>query len=31
MSPIDIQDVMERAKGSVRVGDHEEAERLLKT
>jgi tetratricopeptide (TPR) repeat protein len=30
MSPIDIQDVFERARGSARVGDHEEAERLLK-
>ncbi|AEF80774.1 tetratricopeptide repeat protein [Leadbettera azotonutricia] len=31
MSPIDIQDVLERARGSARVGDHEEAERLLKS
>ncbi|MDR1375178.1 MAG: tetratricopeptide repeat protein [Treponema sp.] len=30
MSPLDIQDILERAKGSARVGDHEEAERLLK-
>jgi tetratricopeptide (TPR) repeat protein len=30
MSPLDIQDVFERARGSARVGDHEEAERLLK-
>ena len=29
MSP-DIQDILDRAKGSARVGDHEEAERLLK-
>jgi tetratricopeptide (TPR) repeat protein len=26
----DLEDIFERAKGSVRVGDHEEAERLLK-
>ncbi|MCL1813255.1 MAG: tetratricopeptide repeat protein [Treponema sp.] len=26
----DLQDILERAKGSSRVGDHEEAERLLK-
>ena len=26
----DTQDILERAKGSVRVGDHEDAERLLK-
>ncbi|MDR1239600.1 MAG: tetratricopeptide repeat protein [Treponema sp.] len=31
MSPPDILDILERAKGSARVGDHEEAERLLKT
>ncbi len=31
MSPLDIQDILERARGSARVGDHEEAERLLKT
>jgi tetratricopeptide (TPR) repeat protein len=30
MSPPDVQDILERAKGSARVGDHEEAERLLK-
>ncbi|MDR1144281.1 MAG: tetratricopeptide repeat protein, partial [Spirochaetaceae bacterium] len=29
MSP-DVQDILDRAKGSARVGDHEEAERLLK-
>ena len=31
MSPIDIQDILERAKNSARGGDHEEAERLLKS
>jgi tetratricopeptide (TPR) repeat protein len=31
MSPSAILDILERAKGSVRVGDHEEAERLLKS
>ncbi|MDR0313525.1 MAG: tetratricopeptide repeat protein [Treponema sp.] len=30
MSPISVHDLLERAKGSVRVGDYEEAERLLK-
>jgi tetratricopeptide (TPR) repeat protein len=30
MSPAALQDVLERAKGSVQVGDHDEAERLLK-
>jgi tetratricopeptide (TPR) repeat protein len=29
MSPLDVQDILERAKGSVRVGDHEAAEKLL--
>ncbi|MDR2471227.1 MAG: tetratricopeptide repeat protein, partial [Treponema sp.] len=27
---LDVQDILDRAKGSARVGDHEEAERLLK-
>jgi tetratricopeptide (TPR) repeat protein len=31
MSQVDLQDILDRAKGSVRVGDHEEAERLLKS
>ena len=30
MSPIDIQDILERARDSSRVGDHEKAEQLLK-
>jgi tetratricopeptide (TPR) repeat protein len=30
MSPVDMQDILDRAKGSARIGDHEEAERLLK-
>jgi tetratricopeptide (TPR) repeat protein len=30
MSPIDIQDLLERARNAVRVGDHEQAEKLLK-
>ena len=30
MSPIDIQDILDRAKDASRVGDHEEAGRLLK-
>ncbi|MDR2134475.1 MAG: tetratricopeptide repeat protein, partial [Treponema sp.] len=29
MSPADVQDVLERARGSARVGDHEETVRLL--
>ncbi|MCL2319463.1 MAG: tetratricopeptide repeat protein, partial [Treponema sp.] len=31
MSPIDIQDILERARNSARGGDHEGAERLLKS
>jgi tetratricopeptide (TPR) repeat protein len=31
MSPINIQDILERAKNASRVGDHGTAERLLKT
>ena len=31
MSPIDVQDILTRAKNSAQVGDHEEAERLLKS
>ena len=30
MSPIDVQDILERAKNCTQLGDHEEAERLLK-
>jgi len=30
MSPININDILERAKGAIRVGNHESAERLLK-
>ena len=30
MSPIDVQDILERAKNSSRVGDHEQTARLLK-
>jgi len=29
MSPIDLNDILERARGAARVGDHEAAERLL--
>ena len=31
MSPIDVQDILERANNAARVGDHGEAERLLKS
>jgi tetratricopeptide (TPR) repeat protein len=30
MSPLDVQDILERARGSVQVGDHETAEKLLR-
>ncbi|MDR1177634.1 MAG: tetratricopeptide repeat protein, partial [Spirochaetaceae bacterium] len=30
MSPLDLKDVLERARGAARVGDHEETRRLLK-
>ncbi|MDR2500203.1 MAG: tetratricopeptide repeat protein [Treponema sp.] len=31
MSPLDVKDLLERARGAARVGDYEEAGRLLKT